>query len=210
VYGSASNTTKYTTTYGVYGENHSKYGGGVGGVGYIGVYGTTSSTDGFAGRFDGEVYVHDYLYKNGGGFKIDHPLDPAKKYLYHSFVESPDMMNIYNGNISLDGNGEAWVQLPDWFEVLNMDFRYQLTCIGGFAKVYIAEEVQNNRFRIAGGEPGMLVSWQVTGVRHDPWAQANRLQAEQAKLPEHQGQYLHPELYDQPVEQGIGYPPQPE
>ncbi|MEJ5345960.1 MAG: hypothetical protein WHS83_13705, partial [Chloroflexus sp.] len=25
--------------------------------------------------------------------------------------------------------GEAWVELPAWFEALNRDFRYQLTCI---------------------------------------------------------------------------------
>ena len=34
------------------------------------------------------------MSKPGGSFKIDHPVDPACKYLYHSFVESPDMMNV--------------------------------------------------------------------------------------------------------------------
>jgi hypothetical protein len=106
------------------------------------------------------------LSKGGGSFKIDHPLDPANKYLYHSFVESPDMMNVYNGNVVLDANGEAVVVLPDWFEALNRDFRYQLTCIGGFAPVYIAEEIANNQFKIAGGEvwdESLLASY-----RHSP------------------------------------------
>ena len=57
--------------------------------------------------------VDGKLSKAGGSFKIDHPLDPANKYLYHSFVESPDMMNIYNGNATLDGNGEAVIQIPN-------------------------------------------------------------------------------------------------
>ncbi|MGH9844628.1 MAG: hypothetical protein ACREEM_38400 [Blastocatellia bacterium] len=67
------------------------------------------------------------LSKGGGSFKIDHPLDPENKYLYHSFVESPDMMNIYNGVVTLDETGQAEVELPDYFSALNRDFRYQFT-----------------------------------------------------------------------------------
>ena len=61
-------------------------------------------------------------------------LDPANKYLYHSFVESPDMMNVYNGNVVTDKRGMATVVLPEYFEALNSDFRYQLTVIGRFAR----------------------------------------------------------------------------
>ncbi len=70
------------------------------------------------------------MTKAGGSFRIDHPLDPEDKYLYHSFVESADMMNVYNGTVTLDGDGGARVRLPDWFEALNRDYRYQLTPIG--------------------------------------------------------------------------------
>jgi hypothetical protein len=48
----------------------------------------------------GTVFIHSNLQvdgtvsKGGGSFRIDHPLDAANKYLSHSFVESPDMMNI--------------------------------------------------------------------------------------------------------------------
>src|SRR6202023_673525 len=82
----------------------------------------------FAGNANvtGNLSVGGTLSKAAGSFKIDHPLDPENKYLYHSFVESPDMMNIYNGNVVLDANGQAIVQMPDWFEALNQDFRYQL------------------------------------------------------------------------------------
>ncbi|MCF6192440.1 MAG: hypothetical protein L3J76_04835 [Candidatus Hydrothermae bacterium] len=149
-----------------------------------------------AGYFNGNVHVNGTLYKSAGSFKIDHPLDPANKWLYHSFVESPDMKNIYDGVVTLDANGEAWVQLPDWFEALNKDFRYQLTPIGAaMPNLYIAQEIQNNRFKIAGGVPGMKVSWQVTGIRHDPYAEAHRLPVEEWKRPEERGYYLHPELY---------------
>jgi hypothetical protein len=154
----------------------------------------------YAGYFSGNVNVTGTLSKGGGSFKIDHPLDPANKYLYHSFVESPDMMNVYNGNIVLDSAGEAVVVLPEWFETLNRDFRYQLTCIGGFAPVYIAEEISGNQFKIGGGKSGLKVSWQVTGIRHDAFAEANRIPVEVDKPADEQGTYLHPEALGLPAE----------
>jgi hypothetical protein len=135
------------------------------------------------------------LTKGSGSFKIDHPLDPENKYLYHSLVESPDMKNIYDGVAVLDEYGEAWVELPEWFEGLNRDFRYQLTCIGGFAQVYIAEEIYLNRFKIGGGIPGMKVSWQVTGIRQDPYANTFRVPVEEAKPENERGRFLYPEVY---------------
>ena len=65
------------------------------------------------------------------------------------------------GNVVLDTNGEAVVELPA--SLSGAELRYQLTCIGGFAPVYVAEKAAGGTFTIAGGEPGMEVSWQVTG-----------------------------------------------
>ena len=190
-------------------------GGGYGVRGYggdIGVYAQNSTTSGnivylatraLAGDFYGQVTFHQQINKRGGGFQIDHPLDPAKKYLSHSFVESPDMKNIYDGVAVLDANGEAGVELPVWFEALNTDFRYQLTCIGGYAPVYIAQEVRGNRFKIAGGTPGMRISWQVTGSRQDAWANAHRIQVEIEKPVEEQGYYLDPELHGESEEKSV-------
>ena len=201
------------TTYGVVGDasaSSSGYGGSFKG-GYIGVYGLasgssgsnygvyaqTNSASGYAGYFVGNVTVTGTLSKGAGSFKIDHPLDPANKYLSHSFVESPDMMNIYNGNAKLNDNGEAWIELPEWFSALNKDFRYQLTCIGGPAPVYIATEIENNRFQIAGGTPGLKVSWQVTGIRHDAYAEQHRIRVEEPKPEGERGTYLHPEAFSE-------------
>jgi len=158
----------------------------------------------YAGEFDGNVEVHGTITKDHGMFKIDHPLDPARKYLLHSGVESSEMKNIYDGVVALDGNGEAEIELPAWFEALNTDFRYQLTCIGGYAPVYIAQEIQNHRFTIAGGTSGLKVSWLVTGIRQDAWAKAHPLEVEIEKPVEEQGSYLHPELYSEPAEKSIG------
>ena len=165
---------------------------------------------GYAGNFYGNVAISGTLSKGGGSFKIDHPLDPANKYLYHSFVESPDMKNVYDGVVTLDGNGEAVVDFPEWFGVLNRDFRYQLTCIGGFAPVYVAEKISNNHFKIAGGRAGLEVSWQVTGIRQDAWANAHRIPVEEEKEARLKGFYIHPELYGAPPEKQIEWARHPQ
>jgi hypothetical protein len=140
----------------------------------------------FQGKVDvsGNLAVTGTLTKGAGSFKIDHPLDPEHKYLSHSFVESPDMMNVYNGNVTLDADGRATVGLPVYFEALNRDFRYQLTAIGAPGpNLYIAEGVKQNRFRIAGGRAYARVSWQVTGIRHDAYAEEHRIKVEEDKAP---------------------------
>ena len=156
----------------------------------------------------GNLTVSGTLSKHAGSFKIDDPLDPTNKYLYHSFVESPDMMNIYNGNAVLDGKGEAVIELPKWFQALNKDFRYQLTAIGAPGpNLYVAEEVANNHFKIAGGKPGAKVSWQVTGIRQDVYANAHRIPVEEEKPEAERGTYSYPELYAQPTEKAMGTQP---
>lgn len=140
----------------------------------------TSSNDMAPGTAD-ELRVPGNVSKGGGSFKIDHPLNPANEYLSHSFVESPDMMNIYNGSVTTDKHGLATVTLPDYFEALNRDFRYQLTPVGQFAQAMVAEKISGNRFVIRTSKPGVEVSWQVTGVRHDRYANEHRIQVEEAK-----------------------------
>jgi len=165
---------------------------------------TYNQSGGYAAFFDGDVDVDGNLSKAGGSFKIDHPLDPANKYLYHSFVESPDMMNIYNGNATTDEQGSAVVKLPEWFETLNRDFRYQLTVMGQFAQAIVASKVANHQFTIKTDKPNVEVSWQVTGIRQDAWANAHRIPLEVAKAPADRGLYLHPELFGAPAEKNIG------
>lgn len=157
----------------------------------------------------GNVAITGSLSKASGTFKIDHPSDPANKYLVHSFVESPDMMNVYNGNIVTNVSGEAVVSLPNYFGTLNKDFRYQLTPIGVFSQAIILEEINENTnsFKIKTDQPNVKVSWQVTGVRKDPYANANRIKDVVEKSPEERGFYLHPQLYGQPIDKHIGRAP---
>ena len=163
-----------------------------------------------AGVFGGNVTVTGTLTKGAGSFKIDHPQDPAKKYLSHSFVESPDMMNVYNGNITTDEKGRAVVTMPEYFSALNADFRYQLTVLGEeFAQALVASEMKENKFVIKTSKPNVKISWQVTGVRHDAYANANRIAVEEEKKGLEIGAYLHPELFGQPEEKSIDYAKNP-
>ena len=160
-----------------------------------------------AGRFEGNVGISGNISKAAGSFKIDHPLDPENKYLYHSFVESPDMMNIYNGNVVTDANGYATVEMPEWFDALNRDFRYQLTVVDDtntdeFVLAKVVQKMQDNHFRFRSSEPNTEVSWQVTGVRQDAYANANRIPVEEFKPGFERGFYANPEVFGKSKELG--------
>jgi len=206
-------------TNGVKGTSSSSFGTGVWGetsvdnTNAFGVYGIAagagkgvvgSSITGYALYGFGNGLVTGSFSKASGTFRIDHPLDPANKFLQHSFVESPDMMNVYNGNTKLGSGGTATVALPDWFGALNRDFRYQLTAIGAAApNLHVKSGVKDNSFSIAGGAAGQEVSWQVTGIRQDAWAKAHPVEVEVAKTGTEKGRYLHPAEHGQAASKGI-------
>jgi len=209
-------TAVSTTNLGMYAVSQAAGSGGLLAEGpYIGLQGTNTGADanrqgvrgensasagGYAALFvGGPTWVAGTLFKNAGAFKIDHPLDPANKYLVHSFVESPDMKNIYDGIITTNENGEAIVELPEWFGALNKEFRYQLTVIGKFAQAIVTKEIDKNRFSIQTNKPVVKVSWQVTGIRKDAFAEANRIPVEIEKAAGEKGKYIYP--------QGVGLGP---
>ena len=165
--------------------------GGVGGVGVAA----------YAGYFDGNIEVTGTVFGSAKDFKIDHPLDPANKYLVHASVESSEMMNIYTGNVVTDELGLATVTLPDWFQAENTDFRYQLTVVGGrFAQAIVSKESPTTSSRSTRTPRTCKVSWQITAVRQDAYAKAHPVVVEQEKPASERGFYQHPELYGQPKE----------
>ena len=149
----------------------------------------------------GNMLVSGSISKGGGSFKIDHPLDPENKFLYHSFVESPDMMNIYNGNVTTDDKGYATITLPDYFEALNRDFRYSVTVVDEvdadevFLWAKVVRKVSGNQFTVRSSRGELEVSWQVTGVRKDAWAEKNRIPNSVDKAGEERGTLLHPDAF---------------
>jgi hypothetical protein len=113
------------------------------------------------------------------------------------------MKNVYDGVVTLDSSGEATVTLPDWFEALNRDTRIQLTAVGEFSPLYVKSKVQGGVFSIGGGKAGQEVYWQLTGIRQDAWANANRIPVEEDKPTAERGLYLHPTEHGKPAAKGI-------
>jgi hypothetical protein len=175
--------------------------------------GLDGASPGAAAILIGAVEVNGNFSVTGGGtknFKIDHPLDPENKYLYHAAIESSEVLNIYSGNATTDGNGDALVTLPDWFEAVNRDYRYQLTVVGTFAQAIVADEVKNNQFKIKTNAAGVKVSWQVTGIRSDAAIRNRPFKVEEDKLQSERGYYLAPEAYGQSEERGIEWARNPQ
>jgi hypothetical protein len=214
-------------TFGVSGVSYSTSGTGVFGWASAtsgaawGVWGRSASTASNAYGVYGEeplggaghaVFADGSLAATGAKlFQIDHPLHPETHYLNHFCTEGPEPYNVYRGTVVLDANGEAWVQLPDYFEAINRDPSYHLTAVGApMPNLHVAVKIQNNRFKIAGGAPGKEVSWRVEAIRNDLWVQRYGFQTEQEKEDAIKGKYLNPELYGQPKERGIHYRPEPE
>jgi hypothetical protein len=168
-----------------------------------GLWGISSS--GYAGVFSGKVLITGDLNVVGTkNFRIDDPLDPANKYLVHAALESNEALDVYSGNVTTDGSGLATVQLPEWFERINTDFRYQLTIVGTRGwNARISEEIEDNQFTIQTDQPDVQVSWQVTAQRNDPYMRAHPFQAEQTKTGLEQGKYVTPQAYGQPASASI-------
>jgi len=97
------------------------------------------------------------------------------------------MMNIYSGSVVTDASGLATVKLPDHFEVLNRDFRYQFTVVRQFPQAMVLQKVHHHSFDIETGKPGVEVSWQVTGTRQDAYANAHCIPVEVDKSAEEKG-----------------------
>ncbi|MFG0314540.1 MAG: hypothetical protein ACF8LL_10185, partial [Phycisphaerales bacterium] len=195
-------------TYGVRGITQSMDSGAAGvrgeapsgGAGY-GVYGTAAGGTAFG------VYSNGRLGSSGTkSFMIDHPLDPGNKFLYHYSTESPEVLNSYSGTVTLDADGQAWVELPAYYEAINIDPRYQLTAIGAPAPMlHVASEIVDNEFRIAGGQAGMRVSWEVKAKRNDAFVSQLGAPVEREKIGAEKGRYLQPTLHGQPESLGLDH-----
>ncbi len=192
------------SAWGVYGASSSS--AGILGSSNTGDGVVGSSNFGYAGYFYGNVKITGTCCAAPANFmQIDHPLDPANQTLQQALVESPDMKTIYDGNATTDEKGDATISLPAYVGALNGDFRYQLTVIGQFAQAIVSAEIKDHQFSIKTDKPNVKVSWQVTGIRKDPYAAQHRMQPETAKPAGEIGKYLHPAEYGQPKSMGVDY-----
>ncbi len=181
-------------------EGGSSAGGGFAGNLSTGaaLYARENSGSSWATFAEGDCFCGFFVNASTPIVQIDHPLHPQEQLLSHSLMESPDMKTVYDGAIITDANGLAQVQLPDYIEVLNEQFRYQLTVIGQFAQAIVAEKIKDNHFVIQTDKPNVEVSWQVTGIRKPNFVMADRPPVVMNKPSEQLGKYLYPEFFGQP------------
>jgi len=167
----------------------------------VGVLGENISAD-----FFGVFSNGDFGASGIKAFMIDHPADPENRYLKHFSMESPEVLNVYRGTAVLNQNGEATVQLPDYFDLINIDFSYHLTPIGMPAPgLFIKREVEERTFDISGGAPGQKVSWTLYAQRNDPFLQMHpgSKEVEPMKREGERGTYMRPELYGKPSQKKL-------
>lgn len=176
-----------------------------------GVYGSATGTGTtYAGFFQGELFANS-ASAGVKSFLIDHPLDPANKYLEHSSVESDERMDLYRGLVVTDARGYATVSVPDWFDALNENIMYQLTVIdtsdsADFTLVKVVRELSGGSFKIRSSTPNTKVSWQISGRRHDATALHHPLRVERDKVGNERGHYLDPEAYGKDLDSAIMRP----
>jgi len=176
------------------------------GVNY-GVVGDSNSSSGFG------VYAFGDTGASGTkSFRIDHPFDPENKYLLHYASESPMPQNFYVGNVTTDDTGYAWINLPEYFEAINTNFKYQLTVVDEadsdeFIWAKVVRKIKRNRFRIRTNLPNVEVSWRVDADRNDRHVQKRRPIDVIEKQGAERGKYQHPELYGQGPEKGMNFEP---
>jgi uncharacterized integral membrane protein (TIGR00698 family) len=101
-------------TYGVFGDNTSTTAGhGVFGRGFRGVQGLATSASGFGVYSSGNCHVQGNFTVSGTkAFQVDHPLDPANRYLRHHCTEGAEPLTLYSGSVALGRDGTAEVALP--------------------------------------------------------------------------------------------------
>jgi hypothetical protein len=197
VYGSA--TGAEGMKYGVYGSATGDSGTN------FGVYGIVNGTDNYAGYFVGNVKIVGNLSKGGGGFLIDHPLDPLNKTLRHNFVESPENLCLYRGKAQLDSKGKATVKMPDYFAALTKEEEalVNLTPIG---KTPFPSSYEWNKkftaFTIY-GTPDTEVAYLVLADRDDPVIHQLASPVEEEKGDTEKGKLFYPEAYGYAKGMGI-------
>lgn len=180
-YNGVAGESNYDNGYGVFGWNHGTVdpGAGVAGLGITGIAGQSTNLSLSYGIFsydDGGItgvldVGGDFSAGGAKSFKIQHPLKP-EMFLKHFCLESPEILNVYRGNVILDANGEAVINLPEYFSSININFSYNLTPIGTSApELHVKDEVKGNSFSIAGGKPGSKVSWTLFAERNDKYMQ---------------------------------------
>lgn len=187
--------------------------GSASGTGNSTKFGLFSSVSGngplWAGWFNGDVNVSGTLSKGHGQFVIDHPLDPANKILRHNLVESPENLCVYRGKATLDANGRATVELPDYFPALTDEENatVYLTAVGEQPSPASYRWNDEHSAVTVFGAPNAAVAYLVLAARDDPVIHQLARPVEEDKTDDNfgAGRLLYPEAFGHPEEMGVHF-----
>jgi hypothetical protein len=107
-------------------------------------------------------------------FRINHPLDPERRFLIHACLEGPENAIYYRGQGRLEG-GHARVELPDYFEALARPDGRTVALTSCCEEnepisVLAASDVVNGAFNVRAADdrnPRQRFYWEVKAVRAD-------------------------------------------
>jgi hypothetical protein len=177
----------------------------------IGVLASAGGSAGqlWAGWFSGNVNVTGTLSKGAGSFVIDHPLDPVNKILRHNLVESPENLCVYRGKATLDANGRATVELPDYFPALTDEENatVHLTPVGEQPSPASYRWNDEHSAVTVFGPPDAEVAYLVLAARDDPVIHQLARPVEEDKTDDNfgAGRLLYPEAFGHPEEMGVHF-----
>lgn len=164
------------------------------GDGSVGVLDPSPS---YAFEVNGTCNVVDEFTAGTKTFRIDHPLDPENKLLYHAALEGPRVDLIYRGTAQLV-NGKATVNLdtdatvhpmvPGTFEALTQNAQIMaLQPVDSLSRVQCTGII-GNQFEIESEDPNSsdYVNWIVMAERADPFIKSiDTTDADGRLIPEH-------------------------
>jgi len=168
----AAGARTVTNSYALYVENLT-----VAGFTATNSYGIYQASSGANNYFAGDLDIGGELSKGSGTFKIDHPLFPTEKFLYHGFVEAPQYDLIYRGIVQLVA-GKATIDIDATFGMTSGTFaalchNAVVTSIqnqDGFARCK-PEAIKGGVFTVVCEDRSSTdsLSWVVIAERKDPF-----------------------------------------
>jgi hypothetical protein len=134
-------------------------------------------TGGDDGVLQWDTTNSEIVYNTTKTFVIDHPQDPANRYLIHACIEGPEAGVYYRGkcvNNKLNessGCYESIVSVPDYAKKFT-DFSIQITVMKSFS-TYYCEELDNGEYIVKTQQPTEF-NWIIFGKRESILIEMNK------------------------------------
>ncbi|HMS57135.1 MAG TPA: hypothetical protein PKA27_17260 [Fimbriimonadaceae bacterium] len=124
----------------------------------------------------------------------------------HYSAEGPEPLNVYQGPVRTDERGFATVELPDYYESINIEPTVQLTVVDDGEEFVLAKVVnrpKNGSFVIRTNHLAVRSTGESKRKGMIVGCNSTELRVEIDKSDNEKGKYQRPELYGLPAERSI-------